>query len=76
MHDPHVPSECVIARKRLFLNTQRAPDFLFSRVVDSVLVPGEIIRPREDGAAGLAGSWIDALALVGARLAVASEECC
>jgi len=53
MHDAHVPRECVAARKGFFLLAERAARFLLADVVDRVLVPREIVRPREDGVARL-----------------------
>jgi hypothetical protein len=70
----HVARECVVARKRLFLDAQCAAHLLLARVVDRVLVPGQVVGPREDGVAGLAGRGVDALALVRPRLRVPFEQ--
>jgi len=74
VHDAHVPRERVAARKGFFLLAERAARLLLADVVDRVLVPREIVRPREDGVARLSRSWIDALALVRPRLRVALHQ--
>lgn len=70
VHDPHVPRQRVVSRKRLLLGAQVTADFLLARIVYRVLVPGEVVRPREDGVARFARRRIDALAFVWSRLAV------
>jgi hypothetical protein len=66
----HVTCQCVVARKGLLFNAQCAADLLLAPVVNRVLVPSEIVRPREDGVARLSGSGVDALTLVWACLRV------
>lgn len=70
----HVPGKRIIARERLLLDAESTPDFLLANIVNGVLMPREVIRPREDSIAGFASRRIDALALVRARLRVSSRE--
>lgn len=74
MDHSHVPGESVIPGKRLLLGAERTSDFLLAGVVDCVFVPCEVVRPREDGVAGLARRRVDTLALVWASLAVALQK--
>ncbi len=76
MNDAHMPSKRVVARERLLLDTKRTSDFLFADVVNRILVPGQVVRTREDGGARLAGGRVDAIALVRARLGVPRSEIC
>jgi hypothetical protein len=41
----HVTCQCIVARESLFLDAQRAADFLLARVVNRILMPSEIIWP-------------------------------
>jgi hypothetical protein len=66
----HVTCQCVIAREGLLFDAQCAADLLLAPVMNRVLVPSEVIRPREDGVARLPGSGVDALTLVWACLGV------
>lgn len=68
MDHAQMTSQSVIPAECLLLGTQVTMNFLLARIVDGVLVPREIVWPREDGVAGLSCRWIDSLALVGARL--------
>jgi len=48
-----------------------ATDLHFPTVVDGVLVPGEVVRPGEDGIARLASARIDSIASMGSSLRIA-----
>lgn len=74
MDDSHVSGESVIPGEGLFLGAERTPDLLLADVVDRVFVPCEIVRPREDGIAGLACRRVDTLALVRPGLRVALQQ--
>lgn len=67
---PVVPRQCISTAERLLLCTQVAVHFLLFGVVDRVLMPGQVVRPREDGVARLAGAGVDAIAAVRSGLAV------
>jgi hypothetical protein len=54
MHDSHMSRQRIVPRN-VFLRAKVTPDLLLTGVVDRVLVPGEIVGPRKDGVAGLAG---------------------
>jgi hypothetical protein len=43
MYNTHVACQCIVAGKGLFLDTKCAADLLLARIVDCVLVTGEII---------------------------------
>jgi hypothetical protein len=73
MLNAQVPRECISARNGVFF-VEIVVSLLLVRVVDRVLVPSEIIRPREDGVARLSRPWIDALAFVRPRLQVALHQ--
>lgn len=66
----------VVSRKRigatecLLLGTQVAVHLLLLGVVNGILVPGQIVGPREDGIARLASAWVDAVTAMGSGLAV------
>jgi len=60
----HMTGERVTSGEGLFFNAQGTPHLLFAHIVNSVLVPCQIVRPREDGVAGLSSGWIDALTFV------------
>ena len=72
VHNPHVPRQSIVPAKCLLFTTELTPDLLLLTIVDSILVPREVVWPAEDGIARLAGTWIDARALVGSSLRVAS----
>ena len=74
MHYAHMACQCIIARESLFLDTKCTANLLLARVVDSVLVTGQVIGPRKHGVAGFAGGRVDALTLVGSRLRVAFQN--
>jgi len=61
--DTQMAGEGVVPAERLLLGAQRTVHLLLAGIVDRVLVPGQIVRPREDGVARLARRWVDALAL-------------
>lgn len=66
----------VVSRKRisatecLLLGTQVAVHLLLLGIVNGILVPGQVVGPREDGIAGLASAWVDAVTAMGSGLAV------
>ena len=66
-----MPGERIIPGKCLLLRAQVTPYLDLASVVNGVFVSGEIVGAREDGVAWLAGTGIDALAFVRARLGVA-----
>lgn len=70
MAHPVVSRQCIGTAKGLLLRTQVAVHFLLLGVVDRVLMPGQVVRSREDGVAGLAGAGVDAIAAVRSGLAV------
>lgn len=69
-----VPCKGVVPTERLLLRAQVTAHLLLARVVDGVLVPCEVVRPREDGVARLPSRGVDALALVGSFLGVAERR--
>ena len=71
MHNPHMPRQRIIPRKRLLLPTVLAPHLPLCIVVDRILMPGQIVRSAKDRIAGLACARIFACALVRAGLGVA-----
>lgn len=72
MAHPVVSCECVCTAKRLLLIAEIAPYLLFACVVDRVLVPREIVGPRENSVTRLASTRVDAVAFV--RTSLAAEE--
>jgi len=71
VHHSQMSGEGIVPAERLLLGAQRTVHFLLAGIVDRVLVPGQIVRSREDGVARLARRWVDALALVWPRLRIA-----
>ena len=63
VHHPQMSGESIVPAERLLLGAQRTVHLLLAGVVNRVLVPRQIVRPREDGVARLARRGIDALAL-------------
>jgi hypothetical protein len=63
VHHAEMSGKCIIPAERLLLGAQRTVHLLLAGVVDSVLVPGEIVRAREDGVARFAGRRVNPLAL-------------
>lgn len=72
--NPHVPRQCIVAAECLLLYAKRAADFLLARVVNCIFVSGEVVRPGEDGVAGLAGGGVNALTFVRTRLRAPLQE--
>jgi len=70
MHHTQMSCQCVVPAECLFLGAQRTVHLLLPGIVDGVLVPGQIVRSREDGVARLARRGVDSLALVWPRLRV------
>jgi hypothetical protein len=52
--DAWMAIEGIVPAKRLLLGAQRRVQLLLAGIVDHVLVPGQIVRPREDGITPLA----------------------
>jgi len=71
VNDSEMSGERVVPAERLFLGAQRTVHFLLPGVVDRVLVPGQVVRAREDGVARFARRRVDSLALVWPRLRIA-----
>lgn len=65
-----VSSERIRTAELLVVGAKVAAHFLFPSIVDSVLVAGEVVGPREDRVAWLAGAWVDPVTAVGTSLAV------
>jgi len=65
-----VPRESIGAAERLLVGAEIATHLLLPCIVYSILVTGEVVGSREDSTAWFPGAWIDAIALVGAGLAV------
>ena len=63
MHNTQMSCQCVIPAECLLLGAQRTVHFLLPGVMDRVLVPGQIVRSREDRVARLARRGVDSLAL-------------
>lgn len=74
MHNAHVPRESVAAGEEFFFLAQCASGLLLANVVDRILVPRKIVRPRENCVARLSGPGVDALAFVRPSLRVALHE--
>lgn len=70
MADTIMPSESICAAESLLISAEIASHLLLARIVDGILMPSEVVGPREDGVAGLAGARVDTVALVWSRLAV------
>ncbi len=64
MYHAHMSGQGIVATECFLLYTKRAPHFLLSHIVYGVLVPGEVIRPGENGIAGFPCCRIDTLTLV------------
>jgi len=54
----------------LFLGAQVASDLQLAGVVDGVLVPRQVVWPREDGAAWLASAGVDSVTTMRSGLGV------
>jgi hypothetical protein len=63
MNHTQMSCQCIVSAERLLLGAQRTVHLLLPGIVDGVLVPGQIVRSREDGVARLARRWVDSLAL-------------
>ena len=61
--DTQMAGEGVVPAERLLLGAQRTVHLLLAGIVDRVLVPGQIVRSREDRVARLARRGVDSLAL-------------
>lgn len=72
--DAEVPGERIVATEGFLFRAQVAAHLLLARVVDGVLVPGEVVRAREDRVARLVGRGVDALAAVRSFLRVARRR--
>ena len=70
VYNTHVSSQGVITREGLFFRAQVAPYLELARIVDRVLMTCQVVRPREDRVARLAGRWIDAVTAMGTGLRV------
>jgi len=68
--DSVVSGQCIGATECLLFGTQIAVHLLLLGVVDGILVPCQVVRPRKDGIARLARAWVDAVTAVGSGLAV------
>jgi hypothetical protein len=53
MDNSEMPRESIIPAEGFFFGADRTVHLLFTRVVDRVFMASEIVRPREDGVAGL-----------------------
>lgn len=65
VHHSQMPRKSIVSAKRFLFGAQRAVHLLLTRVVDGVLMPGEVVRPREDCIARLARGRIYPFALLG-----------
>jgi len=74
MFDPPVTDKGVGTAERLLVGADFAPDLLLLRVVDGILVTGEVVGPGEDRVAGLARGRVGSHAAVGAGLGVAGGD--
>lgn len=74
MHHSHMPGEGIVPAECFLLSAQVTAHFLLARIVYCVFVSREVVGPREDGVAGLAGRWINAVAFVWASLRVAEKR--
>lgn len=63
VHHSHMPCECIVAAEGLLFLANWTMHFLLPGIVDGVLVPSEIVRPRENGVAGLARGGVNPFAL-------------
>lgn len=70
-----MPGECVSAAERFLNRAKIALDFVLSLIVDSVLVPGQIVGARKNGVARLASARVDAIATVRTSLTVQYGRC-
>jgi len=64
MYHAHMSSQCVVAGESLFFRAQVTSDLLLAPIVNGVLVPRQIVRPREDRVAGLARAGVDPITAV------------
>lgn len=74
VNDPHMPRQCIVAAECLLLYAKRAADFLLACVMNCIFMSGEVVRPGEDGVAGLAGGGVNALTFVRTRLRAPLQE--
>ena len=74
MNNAEVTGQGIIPAERLFFSTQMTPYFLFSGVVDRVLMSREIIGPREDGIAGFSSRGVDSFALIRLQVSLYVHE--
>jgi len=74
VYNAHMPRQRIVTAERLLLDTKRTTDFLLAYVVNCIFMSGEVVRPGEDGVAGLARGGVDALAFVWTRLRVPLQE--
>lgn len=58
MLDPSVSNKSIRSTERLFVSTNLAPRFSLERIVDCILVTGEIIRSGEHCVAWLPSGWV------------------
>ncbi len=63
MHNTQMSCQCVVPAEALLLGAQRTVHLLLPGIMDRVLVPGQIVRSREDRVARLARRGVDSLAL-------------
>jgi len=76
MDDAHVAGQSIASAERLLLRAEVAADLLLLPVVDGVFVAREVVRPGEDGVAGLAGARVDSVAPVRTGLRVSLHQSC
>jgi hypothetical protein len=55
--------QCVVPAERFLFGTQRTVHLLLPSIVDRVLVPSQIVGPRENGVAWLSRRRVNSLAL-------------
>lgn len=72
--NPHVSGESVVAREGLLFHTESTSRLHFSRVVNGILMSGQVVRSREDRVARLSSGRVDAIAFVRPCLTVTSKQ--
>jgi hypothetical protein len=70
MADTVMPGKRICAAERFLLSAEIASNLLLASIVDRILVPGKIVRPREHRIARLVRARVNAIASVRARLTV------
>lgn len=67
---PVMSGEGVCTAECLLFSADVTSHLLLSSVVDSILVAGKVVWPRENGVARLASAWVDSITTMRTSLTV------